>query len=269
MAVLFTKQRRYATDVDVIRHVLVHNKLGFQVIQPSGGTMPFTESVQKSISEYIDKYTGDASFYSEYFWFISDEDLRTRLVDEFKSARYVYKLLEGMQAKDWLLTAEVRIQVLLYASIYEAVLHHVLLQDYATTDAVKRLTTYEARKRINISGAIKKKIVDTYAPTGEIAVYQLESAAVDERKIVFEEKAAAALELGLIDQPIYDIVVKVYSLRNAIHLHAELRRNIAYEIEAARDAYWHLQGFCRRIAERMLKDGKANKTPKPPTSQGV
>jgi hypothetical protein len=224
--------------------------------------MPFTESVQKSICEYIEKYTGDASFYSEYFWFISDVDLRTRLEEEFKSARYVYKLLEGMQAKDWLLTAEVRIQVLLYASIYEAVLHHVLLQEYAATDTVKRLTTYEARKRINISGAIKQKIVDAHSPKGEIAVYQLESAAVDERKIVFEEKAAAALELGLIDRPTYDIVIKVYSLRNAIHLHAELRRNIEYEIEAARDAYWHLQGFCRRIANRMLRDGKANKGPK-------
>ncbi|WP_423459470.1 hypothetical protein [Ottowia sp. VDI28] len=231
--------------------------------------MPFSESVQKSINEYIERYTGDGSFYSEYFWFISDEDLRTRLEEEFKSARYVYKLLEGMQARDWLLTAEVRIQILLYASIYEAVLHHVLLQDYATTDPVKRITTYEARKKINISGAIKQKIVDTYAPTGEIAVYQLESAAIDERKIVFEEKAAAALELGLIDQSIYEVIVKVYSLRNAIHLHAELRRNIAYEIKAARDAYWHLQGFCRRIADRMVRDGKATRAPKLSESPGI
>lgn len=231
--------------------------------------MPFSESVQKSINEYVEKYTGDSSFYSEYFWFISDEDLRTRLEEEFKSARYVYKLLEGMQAKDWLLTAEVRIQILLYASIYEAVLHHVLLQDYATTDSVRRITTYQARKKVNISSTIKQKIVDAYAPTGEIAVYQLEPATVDERKIVFEEKAATALELGLIDQPIYELVVKVYSLRNAIHLHAELRRNIAYEIEAARDAYWHLQGFCRRIAERMVKDGKAIKAPKRLISQGT
>jgi hypothetical protein len=225
--------------------------------------MPFSKSVQASISQYIENYTGDASFYSEYFWFISDPDLRTRLEEEFKSARYVYKLLEGMEAKDWLLTAEVRIQILLYASIYEAVLHHVLLQDYKDTDPVKRITTYEARTKINIPNAIKQKIVDDYAPAGEIAVYQLKSAPIDERKIVFEEKAKVALELGLIDQAIYEVVVGVYSLRNAIHLHAELRRNIAYEIETAKGAYWHLQGFCRRIADRMVKDGKAFKLPKP------
>lgn len=221
--------------------------------------MPFPQSVKTTINDYVEKYTGDSNFYSEYFWFISDTDLRTRLEEEFKSARYVYKLLEGLQAKDWLLIAEVRIQILLYASIYEAVLHHVLLQDYANTDAVKNITTYETRKKINISGEIKKKIVDVYSPSGDVVVYQTQIATVDERKIVFEDKAKAAHELGLIDQSIYDVVVKIYSLRNAIHIHAELRRNIAYEIETAKDAYWHLKGFCRRIAEKMAKDGKATK----------
>lgn len=221
--------------------------------------MPFPEDVQKSINEYIGRYTGGTDFYREYFWFISDGDLRVRLEEEFKSARYVYKFLEGMQAKDWLLTAEVRIQILLYASIYEAVLHHVLLQDYATTNAVKKITNFESRKKINISAPIRKKIVDTYSPTGEVVIYQLESAPVDERKIVFEDKAMAALELGLIDQMTFDVIVRVYSLRNAIHLHAELRRNIEYEIDSAKEAYWHVQGFCRRIGEKMENDGKATR----------
>ena len=130
--------------------------------------MPFPESIKTAINDYVEKHTGNSKFYSEYFWFISDADLRTRLEEEFKSARYVYKLLEGLNVQDWLLTAEVRIQILLYASIYEAVLHHVLLQDYANTDAVKNITTYEARKRINVSGAIKQKIVDTNLPISRV-----------------------------------------------------------------------------------------------------
>lgn len=223
--------------------------------------MPFPEPIKTAINDYVEKYTGDSKFYSEYFWFISDINLRIRLEEEFKSARYVYKLLEGLQAKEWLLNAEVRIQILLYASIYEAVLHHVLLQDYSNTDAVKNITTYESRERINISGAIKKKIIDAHSPSGNVVVYQIKSAVVDERKIVFEDKAKAAIDLGLIDQPIYDVIVKIYSLRNAIHLHAELRRNIAYEIETAKDAYWNLQGFCKRIAEQMSKDGKTTQQP--------
>lgn len=221
--------------------------------------MPFAENIQNSINDYIEKHTGAESFYEQYFWFISAPDLRTRLEEEFKSARYVYKLLEGMQAKDWLLTAEVRIQILLYASIYEAVLHHVLLTEYADTEPVRRIALYESRKRINISEIIKKKIIKDYSPAGDVFVYEVERKPIDPRKIVFEEKAKAALELGLIDERIYDVIVEVYSLRNGIHLHAELRRNIVYEIEKAKDAYWHLQGFSKRIAEKMEKDGKISK----------
>jgi hypothetical protein len=32
-----------------------------------------------------------------------------------------------MQAKDFLLTAQIKLQILFYASIYEAVIHHLLL----------------------------------------------------------------------------------------------------------------------------------------------
>ena len=71
--------------------------------------MPFPESIKTAINDYVEKHTGNSKFYSEYFWFISDADLRTRLEEEFKSARYVYKLLEGLNVQDWLLTAEVRI----------------------------------------------------------------------------------------------------------------------------------------------------------------
>lgn len=89
-------------------------------------------------------------------------------------------------------------------------------------------------------------------------MYEIEQKTTDPRKIVFEDKADAALQLGLIDTSRHSVIVKVYSLRNGIHIHAELRRKIQYEIETAKDAYWHLQGFCKRISDKMLKDGKAS-----------
>ena len=220
--------------------------------------MAFTEQVRQAVEEYVENHLPDDQFYQQYFWFISDESLRERLEEEFRSARYIYKMLEGMQAKEWLLTAQVRVQILMYASIYEAVIHHVLLQEYATSSEVESLVSYEHRKPINISGEIRSKIQTKYAPTGSISVYETETKKMDERKIVFEDKAEAALSLGLINQKIKDVVCRVYSLRNAIHLHAEIRRGIEYEIEAAKDAYWHLQGFCQQIADKLVADGKAS-----------
>lgn len=223
--------------------------------------MAFSDSIRKAVVDYVERDLPNDNFYEHYFWFISDVDLRERLEEEFRSARYIYKLLEGLQAKDWLLTSQVKVQILLYASIYEAVLHHVLLQEYATSPEVMTLTSYEHRRPINISSDIWLKIQNAYKPKGPISVYETETKRIDERKIIFEDKAEAARLLGLIDQKVKDVVCNVYSLRNAIHLHAELRRGIAYEIETAKDAYWHLQGFCQKISDKLGADGKVNARP--------
>ena len=229
--------------------------------------MAFTEPIRKAVVEYVERDLPSDEFYERYFWFISDADLRERLEEEFRSARYIYKLLEGLTATDWLLTAQVKIQILLYASIYEAVLHHVLLQEYTASPEVVALTSYEHRKPINISGDIRTKIQNTYKPIGPISVYEIATRSIDERKIVFEDKAETARLLGLIDQSIKDVVCNVYSYRNAIHLHAELRRGIAYEIEVAKEAYWRLQGFCQQISEKLIADGKVSTPPaQPPKS---
>ncbi|MFJ7566728.1 hypothetical protein ACIQW9_07195 [Herminiimonas sp. NPDC097707] len=218
--------------------------------------MAFQDDVRLAVQEYVENHLPDDQFYAKYFGFISDVDLRTRLEEEFRSARYIYKMLEGMQAKDWLLTAQVKVQILLYASIYEAVLHHVLFKNYADSPSVKNLLFYEHRKPINISGDLKSKIQSHHQPSGAIKVYEIELKEMDERKIVFEDKADAALALGLIDLKIRNIVCNVYSLRNAIHLHAELRRGIVYGIAEAREAYHYLQGFCQQVAARLTVDGK-------------
>ncbi|MGO3870919.1 MAG: hypothetical protein ACTJH7_12590 [Alcaligenes sp.] len=226
--------------------------------------MAFSESIRKAVVEYVERDLPNDEFYTRYFWFISDVTLRDRLEEEFRSARYIYKLLEGLTATDWLLISQVKVQIVLYASIYEAVLHHILLQEYKNSKEVVNLTSYEYRKRINISSNICTKIQNTYNPTGPISVYETEVRSIDERKIVFEDKAETARLLGLIDQSIKDVICNVYSLRNAIHLHAELRRGIQYEIDVAKEAYWRLQGFCQQISDKLLADGKVNPPPEPP-----
>lgn len=218
--------------------------------------MPFKKETIREISSYVAAHLPEGEFYKNYFWFISDLPLRTRLEDEYKAARYIYKLLEGMQVQDELRVAQCKIQILLYASIYEAVLHHVLLQDYSSTSEVKDLTKYDKKIPINISQEIKNRIQKSYNPAGRISVYEDKDGTLDERKIVFEDKAETAKRLGLINQKIKDVICDVYSMRNAIHLHAEIRRGVNYDLKAAQKAYWHLQGFAEQIGDKMEKDFK-------------
>lgn len=229
--------------------------------------MPFSSEIKRAIDDYVSIYTGDDTFYQNYFWFISAEDLRKRLTDEFRSARFIYKMLEGMEAEDWLLTAEAKIQILLYASIYEAILHHVLFTHYKSTPELDKITYYDRHVPVNVSAAIQSNIIKTAKPKGPLAIFEVKREPVDERKIVFETKARTAHALGLLDSKLTQVVVDVYSLRNAIHLHAELKRAIQFDIVAARDAYWHLQGFCRQISKRLVLDGRIPSKPVTPSEK--
>ncbi|MFS2113997.1 hypothetical protein [Herbaspirillum frisingense] len=221
--------------------------------------MAFKEKIKRAVAAYVEAHLPDERFYKNYFWFISDGALRERLEDEFKAARYIYKLLEGLQVKDALLVAQCKIQILLYASIYEAILHHVLLQDYKDTLPVNKLTSYEHKVPINPSKDLLEKIKKTYVPTGAFAVYKNQNKQIDERKIVFEDKAQTAMDLGLINSKTKEVICDIYSMRNAIHLHAELRRGLTYDLKAAKKAYWHLEGFSTQIGNKLEKDGKASR----------
>ncbi|HHL1853731.1 TPA: hypothetical protein ACQ2H5_003496, partial [Klebsiella pneumoniae] len=91
--------------------------------------MAFTDETITAIQSYLDAHLGGWDWHKQRFDFISDETLQSRLADEFISTRYIYKILEGMNADEWLLRAQIRLQVLAYASIYEAVLHHILFTE--------------------------------------------------------------------------------------------------------------------------------------------
>lgn len=88
--------------------------------------MAFAEEIKKSVDEYARKHIADEDWHKSFFDFIDDPKLANRLGEEFLAARYIYKLLEGLEADEWLQRAQIRLQILSYASIYEAALHHLL-----------------------------------------------------------------------------------------------------------------------------------------------
>ncbi|MDQ0802189.1 hypothetical protein [Arthrobacter sp. SLBN-112] len=123
--------------------------------------MVFSNDVKTAIEEYVNVHIGDESWHADYFSFVSDSTLAARLGEEFNSARYIYKMLEGVGANDWLQRAQIRIQVLQYASIYEAVLHHILFEDLATDPAVVALTEFPTNKKISIPASSQAQLENT------------------------------------------------------------------------------------------------------------
>lgn len=216
--------------------------------------MAFEQSVKNQINQYVGAHIADDTWHIAYFDFIDEPHLAKRLGEEFISARYVYKLLEGLEANDWLLRAQIRMQILSYASIFEAVIHHILFDVLKTQPQVVALTEFTTKKQISIPLASLtflekhlehhgKKIIPTYETTGK----------TDESKVRFDKKAECAEALGLIESGLKHELIEFYEARNAIHIHAEIRKSLDYQLDLSKRAYWRMQPFKDQIIAGIAK----------------
>jgi hypothetical protein len=218
--------------------------------------MAFEKSVKDQITQYIGAHVADESWHISYFDFIGDTNLAKRLGEEFISTRYIYKLLEGLEANDWLLRAQIRNQVLSYASIYEAVIHHILFDVFSAEPPVVGLTEFATKKQISIPPASMtllekhlehdgKKIIPTYEAIGR----------TDESKVRFDKKAECAATLGLVEPWLKEELIEFYEARNAIHIHAEIRKSLDYQLDLSKRAYMRMQPFKEQIVAGLANRG--------------
>lgn len=241
--------------------------------------MPFEKAIKDSIMSYCLRDLPNDSWYDSAFDFIKDSALKARLISEFKNARFVYKIFEGLAAKDELLLAEVKMQVLMYASIYEATIHYVLFDEYYQNDPiVQNLLTQNVNKPYSIPTNQLSAINSLLFHDGKTIIpYFATSQKRDITKVRFDEKCIAAFQLGILSDipeqsdPFADILsdikqlpglptfcselIRIYEVRNAIHLHAELKKEIDYHLALSKIAYRRMQPFLQQIKTKLHADG--------------
>jgi hypothetical protein len=194
---------------------------------------------------------GDLSDHIAFFSFLSDADLRRRVGEEYFSARYIYKLLEGLQLQeDWGTRAQVQLQVQQYASIYEACIHHLLFDGCGERPQVQELLHQPTVKEWSVSPQLSAQIDEATAgaPGPGIAAFRTQIAITAER-VRFEYKADVAAELGIIDPALAAELKEFYTARNMIHIHAELKKGAdwQWELDLSRRAYLRLEKFRDQI----------------------
>ncbi|MGC0910142.1 hypothetical protein [Pantoea agglomerans] len=214
--------------------------------------MAFSKDIKQAIDNYVSGHLADLSWHQEAFDFITDSTLRLRLADEFMSTRYLYKVLEGLSAEEWLLRAQIRLQVLSYASIYEAVLHHILFDRLPSNPYVKSLTDYTTKKEISIPAHKRKALKDALSHNGrEIIPTYNDVAKTDITKVRFDKKAECAASLGLIENSLKKDIIEFYEARNAIHIHAEIKKDLVYQLELSKKAYFRMEPFIEQIKNNL------------------
>ena len=198
-------------------------------------------ALDSAIAGMIDDYArGDLpprEWFTDYFDFIRDPPLRERLSDEFYTTRYVYKILEGLAVQRELQVAQVRLQVLQYASIYEAILHHLLFDVLKAEPQVQQMLSFQSLKKYSVPPAMRETLAGLVHDGHRIVPAYYSESQVSPSKVRFDDKARCVCDLGLIDGAMRNDLISIYEARNAIHLHAELRKGISWELELSRTAY--------------------------------
>ena len=228
--------------------------------------MAFSEEIKKEINDYCNKHLATDPWYEIEFSFIKDIKLKNRIISEFKAIRFAYKLYEGIGATDTNLMFEVRNQILAYASIYEAVIENVLDTYYSDTNEYTSLMCCELLTKISIPQKKKNELQDALSHDGkEIIPCYYKRKTKEKTKIRFDDKCDAAKKLGLIHKftnsegvevDLPSELIEIYSYRNGIHIIAEQRKQINYELNLSKRAYRRMKPFIQQLKEKLKQDQK-------------
>lgn len=241
----------------------VYNK---NVIQKEK-SMPLSENVKKAVYVYCNNHLADEEWYEEEFQFIEDIKLQKRLVEEFKGIRFAYKLYEGIEAVQENLVFEIRHQIIAYATIYEAVIHYVLYNYYGATTEFHDMQYHNAPAKISIPRGKLDKLSKELLHNGETIIpYHIQERKKEDAQIRFDDKCKTAEKLGLLHEyknldgvkiDIAKEIIEIYGYRNAIHLVAEQRKGIQYELDLSKLAYRRMRPFIDQIKDKLKADGKS------------
>jgi hypothetical protein len=217
--------------------------------------VPFESQLRTAIDRYArGDLAGDLDWHVEYFSFLADDPaLQRRVGEEFFTARYLYKLLEGLRVDEiWSRRAQVQLQVQQYASIYEACLHHLLFVRCRDAPEVRELLGWDTLGRWSVPADVQRRLDDLGVAAEKTLVAACEKREhVPEHRVRFEYKADAAERLGIVDAALAEELKEFYRARNMIHIHAELKRDADWEwqIAFAREAYRRLEPFRSQVLQ--------------------
>ncbi len=229
--------------------------------------MALPDKEKRVIYDYCNSDLPNNEWYENEFEFIEDEQLRTRLIQEFKGIRFAYKLYEGIAATDENLIFEIRHQIFAYATIYEAIIHYVLYTYYDQTSEFHDLQYHQALAKVSIPIPQQNQLNSLLVHNGSTIIpMHYQERKKDDSQIRFDDKCRTAEKLGLLrkfyskDGNEIDLaseIIEIYSYRNAIHLVAEQRKGIIYELELSKKAYRRMRPFIDQIKSQLQVDKKS------------
>ena len=225
--------------------------------------MPLNETDRENILRYCDRDVPAPGLVEAYFDFIKDGDLRSALVREYLSARYIYKLQEALNVSDDKLAAHAKFQIVQFAAIYEALIVHILWTYFDNSPEVREI---EYRKTLREIATFPKNLAVKTQEGLEVRLSIEAEIKNAQHAIRFDHKVDASVKIGFVDPSLGEEIKEFFKTRNGVHIENAVKNEIEYEISQAQNAYWRIKPFTTGIRD-FLSTGKLSDAARPKPNQ--
>lgn len=181
----------------------------------------------------------------DFFDFIQDTKLRLKILKSYKEAVFVKNLCNILPINFGDAHPLNEIQILHFASIYEAIIDYVL-EKYYPND-VKILL----KERIMFKEADVCKSVEIKKDSGKLYLCRMITTDKKLYKVKFEDRVKKSIELGIVDSQIKVELTQLYNYRNHIHIikAAKNKHNFTKKLASAFCDENSLKSFCNKMKD--------------------
>lgn len=228
--------------------------------------MPLDEPIRSDVSNYILKHIVPKGvsprprtameWFHKLFSFIPDSALREHLAEACYQARFIGRFQEALRLQGKFNRAILKQQIILYASIYEAVIDYYLDRQQAEPPVRDLLIVVELKE---VKGIVAKGSLKGTDNGREYEVVTCKRAG-KQRKLYdvrFSDRLAAAKTLGLIPTEHVLFIQALYDARNNIHIMRAAAEQFAPDARMSSLAFQKLLVFFRH-AERWSRKLSGN-----------
>lgn len=227
--------------------------------------MPLPASDRKKVNQYVFKHVVPKNikprpktameWFVDKFNFIEDAALRKHLGETLYQGRYIGRLMEALNLKGAFNNTFVKQQIILYASIYEAVMDHFLSR--STDPRVQNVLKATVFKKVN---AFSSKTKMTFEQDGiEQPLFVCKQALVTKtlKDVRFRDRLQAAVDIGMIPSSMQGFIEKLYTSRNNVHVIGSAKKDFHPDANESSEAFKSMFRFLKHVEKWAKANAKS------------
>jgi hypothetical protein len=186
-------------------------------------------------------------WFIQQFSFVEDVTLQTHLGEAFYQARFVGRVREALALKGGFNHAFTKYQIVLYASIYEALIDYILRENSGNPIVRELFTEIIFRPRRN---ALSSKTKILYADETDECELVPCRPIVRERKlqeIQFDQRVDTVVHLGVFPEADAPFMKALYKSRNNVHLQSSANKEFKPDNQESSEAFRLLFRFIQHL----------------------